>query len=169
MTAMAEAFDATQFDYPDLRQVDPEYTKLPEDVYTLRVLKLTLNVGKNSGKPYLLGQFAVTRHNTHSARRLSHFFNNILDPGKRDMKDLAKLAKVTGVPFTGTLPEWVANMNQIGPEFNAPVKLEDQYNNIKSVGEGGAVTWSKEPKIDQTTGEVEKDNRIDFRNAQPAN
>lgn len=167
---MAETqMDVAQFDYPDLRQVDPEYTKLPEDVYTLRVLKMTLALSKRGDKPYLLGQFAVTRHTSHSARRISHFFNNILDPGKRDMKDLAKLAKVTGVPFTGTLPEWVANMNQISPEFNAPVKLEDQYSNIKSTAADGTVTWSKEPKIDPSTGETEKDNRIDFRNAQPAN
>ena len=166
---MAEAFDVNQFDYPDLRQVDPEYSKLPEDIYTLRVLKMTLAVSKNGEKPYLLGQFAVTRHDKYSARRISHFFNNILDPEKRDMKDLAKLAKVTGVPFSGSFPEWVANMNQIGPEFVAPVKLVPQFNNVKTVGEGGQITWTKEPKNDPVTGEQELDNKIDFRNVQPAN
>lgn len=43
MTAMAEAqLDVMQFDYPDLKQIDPEYSKLEADIYTLRVLKITL-------------------------------------------------------------------------------------------------------------------------------
>lgn len=160
---MAEAMDVNQFEYPDLKQIDPEYSKLEADVYTLRVLKLGINVGA-SGKPYVLGQFAVTKHDRHSARRVSKFFNNVTDPASRDLKDLAKLAKVTGVAFAGQLPEWVASINAIQPEFKAPVLLEPQYKNIK-LADG---TWTKEPKLEDN-GEPVMDNRIDFRNAQPAN
>lgn len=168
MTAMAEAFDVNQFEYPDLKQIDPEYSKLEADVYTLRVLKLSLAAGK-SGKPYALGQFAVTKHDRHSARRLSKFFNNVTDPNSRDLKDLAKLAKVTGVAFTGTLPDWIASVNQIQPEFKAPVMLEPQFSNVKSDDGVGNVSWSKVPKFEDDGTTPVMDNRIDFRNAQPAN
>jgi hypothetical protein len=168
MTGMAEAY-GTQFEYPDLKQVDPEYSKLEADIYTLRVLKLTLSeptaeAAAAGKKPYVIGQFAVTKHDKHSARRLTKFFNNVLDPGKRDMKDLAKLAKVTGVPFDGGLPQWCAEITTIQPEFKAPVMLEPQFKNVKQ-GDG---SWSKVPEL-EGNGEPVLDNRIDFRNAQPAN
>ncbi len=161
--AEATSMDVAQFDYPDLKTIDPEYSKLEADIYTLRVLKLALNVGA-SGKPYVLGQFAVTRHDRHSARRVSKFFNNVTDPASRDLKDLAKLAKVTGVPFNTTLPEWVGTITQEQPEFKAPVVLEPQFKNVKQA-DG---SWVKEPKLEEN-GDPVMDNRIDFRNAQPAN
>lgn len=168
---MAEAYQtmASAFEYPDIKQVDPEYSNIEGDIYTLRVMKLTLvepDAEKSAAgkKPYVLGQFAVTRHAKHSARRLSKFFNNVVDPASRDLKDLAKLAKVTGVPFNTTLPEWLTQVTQEQPEFKAPVMLEPQYGNVKAA-DG---TWSKVAKLEDN-GEAVMGNRIDFRNAQPAN
>lgn len=165
---MANAFSST-FEYPDLRQVDPEYSSIEQDVYTLKVLKLTLvepdaEKAAAGKKPYVIGQFAVTQHPKHSARRLTKFFNNVIDAEKRDMKDLAKLAKVTGVAFQGGLPQWCAEITSIGPEFKAPVLQVPDSKNVQ-LGDG---SWTKEPVL-EADGSPVMVNRIDFRNAQPAN
>jgi len=114
------------FDFVDLRTVDPNYTAIPEDVYTLKVIKLQLT--KTSGqngkaiKPYVKGRFAVTNNDKHSARTLFHNFWNIQDAGSRDAKDLRKLADVTGVQQDGSFTGWLETMTQVQPNFKAFVK-----------------------------------------------
>src|SRR5258708_2621337 len=129
MQGMSTAVDLNEFDYPDLRTVDPNYTAIEEDVYELKVIKASL--GKTSGangkdvKPFANFQIAVTNHGKHSGRRIFHTFWNILDAGSRDMKDLRKLADVTGVQQQGSFPQWLEELSQVGPVFKTRVSQRD--------------------------------------------
>jgi hypothetical protein len=165
MTGMAQVqeMEFGGFDYLDLKTVDPNYTPIEEDVYTLKVLKLTgaMTTGNNGKekKPYVKGTFAVTNHNKHSARRLFHNFWNITENSSRDAKDLRKLADATGVPQEGSFSRWMESISQIQPVFKAPVQLKAKTTFNKD-------TNTRESVIEN--GEVVNENVIDFRNTQPA-
>ena len=161
-TGMATAVDTglDNFTYPNLRDVDPNYTAIPEDVYTLKVIKLALakTTGNNGKaiKPYVKGTFAVTNHDKHAARRLFHNFWNILESSSRDVKDLKKLADATGVQQNGSFESWLEAMTQEQPTFKVPVKQIDAID-----------FTTREVKLNPD-GTTVKDNTIDFRNVEIA-
>src|SRR2546426_2027030 len=131
MTGMSTALEAgfENFDYVDLRAVDPNYTAIPEDVYQLKVIKLVLSkTSGNNGKavkPYVKGTFAVTNSDKHSGRRLFHNFWNIQENSSRDAKDLKKLSDAVGIQPNAGFASWLETMTQESPTFKVPVRQVD--------------------------------------------
>jgi hypothetical protein len=146
--------------YINLNEVDPNYTAIPEEVYTLKVLSLKLAKAgaqaKNPGKAYVKGTFSVQDHDKFSGRRLFATFFNITEPSSRDAKDLKRLSQVTGVNQDGGFEQWLETIGQIGPSFKASVKQVD------------AIDYATRAVKVNEDGTPQKDNQIDFRNVQIA-
>lgn len=156
---MANEFEQN-FAYPDLRDVDPNFTAIPEEVYSLKVVKLELKQDKN-GKSYLSGTFGVVNHPTQSARRLWHNFWDISGQSGRDVKALRRLMDVTGIPQTeggeAGFRGWVDTMTAEQPSFKALVRKQTP------------TTWNKETKqreikLGPDGNPLPDENVIDFKN-----
>ena len=149
----------------DLKAVDPNYTAIPADVYTLKVLKLA-SAKTNAGKPYVAGTFAVEKHDKFSGRRIFYNFWNLADNGTRDAKDLRKLSDVTGIPQQGAFSQWLDAMTQEQPSFKAPVvdKIKQEKTGEVDPQTGKAIYKNQE----NADGTPVVENSINFRNCEIA-
>lgn len=149
----------------DLKAVDPNYTAVPEDVYVLKVLKLT-GSKTGAGKPFVAGTFSITRNDKYSGRRIFYNFWNAADQNSRDAKDLRKLSDVTGVQQSGSFSQWLEAMTQEQPEFKVPVthKVKQEKTGEVDPSTGKAVYKNQE----NADGTPVVDNSINFRNCEIA-
>jgi hypothetical protein len=153
------------FEYLDLKAVDPNYTPVEEEVYTLKVIKFVLAKTKGDNgktvKPYLQATFAITNHTQNNGRRLFHSFWNIQDNNSFDAKALKRVSAATGINQDGGFTAWVEKMSLEQPIFKALVKKQNatQWNKEKQVAE---------LKLDPVTQLPIPENVIDFRNVEIA-
>lgn len=160
---MSNDFEQT-FTYADLRDVDPNFTAVPEDVYTLRVLKFEESkTGK--GKPFVKASFSIVNSGTVDGRRLWHNFWEIGEGG-RDLKPLRRIMDATGVQQTeggeAGFKAWLEELTNVQPEFKVLVtkRPPTQYNKEMK---------ATEPKLGPDGAPLPDENFISFKNVSPAN
>lgn len=109
------------FRYVDLKDVDPNFTLLDPEVYNLRIVKAAVEeyVSQKDTKSLKMGEtgtrfkmtFSVTDHPKFTGRRIWHTFW----PNDFDLKNLRRISDATGVPQTGSLADWGAELTQVQP------------------------------------------------------
>lgn len=117
------------FDWVDLNEIDPSDKPVPRDVYTFKVLSINKKefVYKNPSKTANVGdkgefislKMAITDHPDFAGRK----FSESLFMRRTTLQILRRIADATGVmqePGTA-LDEWFAQVNEVQPEFKAPV------------------------------------------------
>ena len=142
----------------NLSEVDPNQQVLPQDLYTLKILKAEKKdgVSKSTGKDYSMVKmiFAVVDHPEFSGRRLyDSFFPN---PGGlkalRRVMDATGIAQVAGEPLT----DWLKQLSVEQPTFKTFIKVEDD---VDKNGDALSLDFK---------GETAKRNRINWYQVQPA-
>ena len=122
----------TSFTHANLNEIDPSFDCIPEDMYTLKILKVELKdfaykEGNKKGIPvgtpgqYIKFNLAVTDHEKFAGRRVFP----TLFPNAYSLKVLRRLADKTGVPQEPEEPldGWLARMSEIQPEFKTKVEF----------------------------------------------
>jgi len=162
---MSPMIENETFEYLDLKTVDPNYTPVDEEVYTLKVIKFALAKTKGDNgktvKPYLQATFAITNHDKNNGRRLFHNFWNIQDNGGLDAKALKRVSAATGINQDGGFERWVETMSLEQPTFKTLVKKQ-----VATTWD--AVNKQRVAKLDPVTQQEVIENVIDFRNVEIA-
>lgn len=123
---MSEATAAVGCDYQDLNEIDPNYSTLPQDVYTLKVLNAEIKPikyqrGAKAGTEgeVIKFQFAVTQHPTLSGRQIyvSFFPSEFVFKGLRRIMDATGVRQSPGSP----LSEWLTALKEAGSTFKGLV------------------------------------------------
>lgn len=152
---MSEVLD---FEYVDLREVDPSPEKLPDNVYEVQVVKAELQSGvsKSTGKPYQRVQFTLAVQNDpqFAGRRL---FESLF-PNDYGLKALRRIMDATGIEQKPGQPltEWLNELRLSQASFKVHVRLEDDIDYA-----------TKEPRIG-VNGEPAKRNTVNWFRVMPA-
>lgn len=153
------------FDYVDLNDIDPNFSPIPEEMYTLKILKaekkdFNYKQGAKAGQAGQMLKFhlAVADHPEHSGRRL---FPSLF-PSNFTFRALRRLADATGIqqePGTG-IEQWLADLSEVQPMFKAKVTfLTKRVKNADG-------TWSTEVVLNDAGNP--SDNDVDWSEIQPA-
>ena len=145
------------FDYVDLNEVDPNFTAMPEDMYTLRILKAEkidfqyktgAKIGQDGERISL--QLAVVEHPELSGRRLfeSLFPSNFVYRVLRRIADATGVQQEPGSPLT----TWLGTLSELQPTFKVKVGFKTDR--------AGVVLMTPAGKP--------QDNAVDWREVQPA-
>lgn len=167
------SIDATQFEYPHLKTVDPNFSTIDTDVYVLRPIKLDLGAWpeRNPGEgatPYINGQFVVAKHDKFSGRKVFHTFKDITTKEGRGMKALRKMADATGVQQQDaeTLQDYLQRVVQMSLEFKVPVSKVQKRKFNPETKEWQPV-FDESVVDEQGNPTPQMENVINFRNAGP--
>ena len=155
------------FDYVDLNQIDPSFSTLPEDMYTLRILKAEkLSYAKKlNGVPTgedgqrLSIQLSVVDHPSLSGRRL---FESLF-PSNFTFRVLRRIADNTGIQQEPGEPleVWFQRLTESQPALKLKVGFRTKRVQ-KAPGE-----WTTEVVLNDAG--KPQDNAVDWREMQPAN
>src|SRR5215472_3479120 len=122
---------------------DTMFEPVPTDTYVLEIIKLdprhvTPKSGPNAFKlmPIVEGSFLIVDHPELSGRRLTKTFWVDNDPNNKDVKQLRKIANVTGVqPDPGQpMEEWAKQFESLVPPARLVVPV-DKISHKKNPGE----------------------------------
>ena len=159
------------FDYVDLNQIDPSFSVMPEDMYTLRILKMEkltfprkvngIPTGEDGQR--IAVNLTVADHPSLSGRRIfeSLWPNNFTFRVLRRLADNTGIAQNPGEP----LEAWLQKMTETQPTIK--LKVEFRTKNIKKLNPAtGVEEWTKEVVLNEQGKPAE--NSIDWREMQPA-
>lgn len=162
---MADNTEQLTFDYVDLNQIDPSFSTLPEDIYTLRILKMErLTYPKKvNGVPTgedgqrIAVNLAVADHPSLSGRRI---FESLW-PSNFTFRVLRRLADNTGVQQEAGAPieTWLQAVSEVQPLIKLKVGFR-----TKRVQNGDG-QWTSEVILNDAG--KPQDNAIDWREMQP--
>lgn len=150
--------DQATFKYVNLNEIDPSFTNIEPGFYNLRISKAEMReyVSKKETAKLAIGQtgyyvnFALTvvGHEKFSGRKLfeSLFENDFT------FKCLRRIADATGVPQSGSLEDWLKELQTISPVVKLKVDVVSDVNrdgtaNPKTVkpdgtpGEKNVISW----------------------------
>lgn len=156
------------FDHVDLNQIDPNFSTLPQDMYTLRILKAEKRTyakkdGSGDGQ-FMSFNFAVVDHPTLSGRR----FYDSLFPSNYAFRVLRRIADFTGIQQNAGEPleEWLKTLTETQPLIKMLVGYRSKR--VKKVDPAtGVESWENEVVLNDATGKPQ-DNAVDWREMQPA-
>jgi hypothetical protein len=143
--------EALLFDYVDLNEIDPSFAPIPEDMYTLNILKaekkdFEYKKGDKIGQQgqLLKFQLAVAEHPELSGRRL---FESLF-PSSFVFRVLRRVADVTGVTqeVGSPLESWLEQLSEVQPSFKVMVEYKKDRAGVVILNEAGkpaenAVNW----------------------------
>lgn len=128
--------EAMGFKYVNLSEIDPNFTPVDPGFYNLRVAKAELRtyIRQKDGKSGVAGtegefvnfRFTITGHDRFSGRTL---FESLF-PSEFTFKILRRIQDNSGVQQTGSLEDWLKELNAVQPVIKLMVDLiPDVYGN----------------------------------------
>lgn len=143
------------FTYVNLNEIDPTFDVLPEDLYTLKIIKGELmkflykpnnkrGVPEGTEGNFVKFTLAVTNHDKFAGRRVFP----TLFPNAWSLKVLRRLADKIGIPQEPEEPldGWLARLSELQPEFKSKVEFSKDREGKVVLNEFGkpaenAVDW----------------------------
>lgn len=160
---------ANDFRYTDLNDVDPNFSLLEPEVYTLRISKAELltfkaktaqpakgiNVGDEG--TYIKFTFIVTNHPKSAGQR--HWETFFSSPFA--LRNLRRIADASGVPQAGSMENWLSSLSTIQPSIKLKIDKVDDVVRVKNAS--GEYDEVPNPRTVNSDGTPSKKNTVDWR------
>lgn len=136
------------FDYLKLQEVDPNFTPVPRDVYTLKIVgtktaPYTVKNGERAGEEgqRIEFQFGIVGHPTETGRKLYHSFF----PGVFAQKALRRIMDATGVVQGDDMDfkAWLELIAQEQPEARYLVEVVDSKDKNGNVVKANQINFKE--------------------------